>query len=504
MKKRMGMIRYFLFFLLLVLASCGNSFLDTRPTDKLGQGEALSVQSNVYAALNGIYRKMVDQYMGNQACGGEPSVCILRDCLGEDVVIPDASNGYYVASARWTDHRDALSIVNEFPFSFYYYLILQSNLILEAIGGEGAFHIPVEDTVQMRGIRGETLCFRAWAHFQLLQLYGHRYESGGINAAPGITYRTSPRPDVLCRNSVADCYALIHRDLDSAIYYLRDYTPVSVTHISQKVAYGIKARVAQVQQDYAGTARYASLAIQLAEKEGFRLMEGEECLNGFSKIVSRTREALWAANTQDDQTIAFFSFYAYMSWNFNSGAIRVAPRCVNSLLYAGLADTDIRRKWWDPTGKLAGPTSAYKKYAYQNRKFEVMSTTVSAGDFAYMRLAELYLMKAEALARGGEEEDAREVLRDFVVTRDPAYVLSGNSGKALTDEIMMHRRTELWGEGFRFTDLKRLNAALDRNGTNYPKTVASVMEIPAGDVRWQWLIPESEVTGSLGIVEQND
>ena len=497
-------MKYFLFILFLALMSCGKSFLDTHPTDEMGKDEALSTQSNVYAALNGIYRRMVDQYMGNQACGGEPSMCIFRDALGEDVVIPTASNGYYVGTARWLDHRNATAVTNEFPFRFYYYLILQCNLILEAIGDSGPFLIPVEDSLQMRAIRGEVYCFRAWAHFQLLQLYGYRYDPNGDNLLLGITYRKNSGATVLERHSVKDCYDWMHEDLDSAIYYLSDYTPVSVTHISRKVAYGIKSRICLAQQNFKLAASCASLAIQEAREEGFRLMKGEECLNGFSKLISRAREALWAANTQDDQTVAFFSFYAYMSWNFNSGAVRVAPRCINSLLYEQIAETDIRRKWWDPTGELTGPTSAYKQYAYQNRKFEVVNTAVSAGDFAYMRLAELYLTKAEALARQGLEQEARETLYDFVVTRNPNYPLSSNGGTDLIDEIMVQRRIELWGEGFRFTDLKRLNVLLDRNGSNYAKTVAQIMEVAADDVRWQWLIPDTEIENSLGVVVQNE
>lgn len=245
-----------LFFLLVIfsIVSCGKSFLDTHPTDELGKEDALSSQSNVYAAMNGVYRKMVDQYMGNQACGGEPSMCMFRDCMGEDVIIPTASNGYYVGSARWLDHRNATSVVDEFPFRFYYYLILQCNLVLEAIGESGSFLIPVEDSVQMCGIRGEALGFRAWAHFQLVQLYGQRYVAGELNTAAGVTYRKKPKTEVLKRDNVEDCYAYIHRDLDSAINYLMDYTPVSVTHLSLKVIYGIKARVFLTQQDYVSAA----------------------------------------------------------------------------------------------------------------------------------------------------------------------------------------------------------------------------------------------------------
>ena len=40
----------------------------------------------------------------------------------------------------------------------------------------------------------------------------------------------------------------------------------------------------------------------------------------------------------------------------------------------------------------------------------------------------------------------------------------GNTGAKLADEIMTHRRIELWGEGFRWFDLKRLGLPLDRTG----------------------------------------
>lgn len=55
---------------MLTLVACNEDFLATRPTDQLGQEEALATDKNIYAAINGMHRKMVAQYMGNQACGG--------------------------------------------------------------------------------------------------------------------------------------------------------------------------------------------------------------------------------------------------------------------------------------------------------------------------------------------------------------------------------------------------------------------------------------------------
>ena len=499
------MNRYtYLLLLIFFLSSCNADFLDTSPTDQWGDKEVFSSQSGAYAALNGIHRKMVAQYSTNMMYGGEPSMCIFRDCLGEDVVVPSTKNGYFVAALQWQDHRNSASETVSFPFKFYYSLILQSNLILESIGTGVDCPFPVMDTLQLEGIRGEAYCFRAWGHFQLVQLYGKRYVAGILNSQPGVPYRESSDSSPLARASVEECYRRIHRDLDQSIRWLERYQPVNATHISLKVAYGLKARVYLAQQNYADCARYAGLAIRVAESDGCYLMSGDECLNGFSRLLSQSGEALWCANTQDDQSVAFFSFYSFMSWNFYSSAVRNSVRCINSRLYSELSAGDIRLRWWDPTGKIGVPSVAYRQFAYQNRKFSVENTTVSAGDYPWMRLSELYLMKAEALARSGDDAGARKVLYDFMVTRDESYQLSSFSGERLCEEIMTHRRVELWGEGFRFTDLKRLNQGLDRNNSNYLKSVASVMEVEAGSPMWEWLIPEAEINASMGLVVQND
>jgi hypothetical protein len=65
----------------------------------------------------------------------------------------------------------------------------------------------------------------------------------------------------------------------------------------------------------------------------------------------------------------------------------------------------------------------------------------------------------------------------------------------LINEILIQRRVELWAEGFRFFDLKRLDQPLDRTTVpNYVSaSVGGVMQIPAGDSRWQFVIPISEL-----------
>ncbi|MNS22612.1 SusD family protein [compost metagenome] len=118
-----------------------------------------------------------------------------------------------------------------------------------------------------------------------------------------------------------------------------------------------------------------------------------------------------------------------------------------------------------------------------------------------MRVAEMYLIEAEAKARLGNA-DAAAVLFEFEKTRNPSYTLSTNSGQALVDEILLQRRIELWGEGFRFYDLKRTNSALDRTNSNHDSGITNgVMNVAPSDKRWQWLIPKAEIDANPLIIQ---
>jgi hypothetical protein len=85
--------------------------------------------------------------------------------------------------------------------------------------------------------------------------------------------------------------------------------------------------------------------------------------------------------------------------------------------------------------------------------------------------------------------------------RDPNYVRSTKTGNDLINEILIHRRVELWGEGHRFLDLKRMNAPLNRNGTNAIASIALLYDVAPGDVRWEFLIPRREINANSQIVQ---
>ena len=109
----------------------------------------------------------------------------------------------------------------------------------------------------------------------------------------------------------------------------------------------------------------------------------------------------------------------------------------------------------------------------------------------------MYLTAAEAYARGGNTAKAQEIFTKFQITRDPAYAGGGD----LIEEIMTSRRIELWAEGLRYFDLKRLNLPIKR-GRNFDQTFCTFLEKEAGADGWTWEIPKIE-TDNNPLCEKN-
>ncbi|GAB3199117.1 hypothetical protein ABID22_001809 [Pontibacter aydingkolensis] len=488
---------------MLVFTSCEKDYLEVQPTDAVSEQSVFTTTANAMAALNGIHRSMFIRY-DSQGQPGQGSVMIMSDMLGEDLVMTTAGNGWFNTMYKWENHRNANSGDVRFVYRFYYKIIANANMIINNIdNAEGP-------SSEKAAIKGQALTYRAWAHFQLVQLFAERYDANKKpNAQPGVPVLTENLTEGQPRLSVEEVYAQVNKDIDEAISLL----PASrneKSHFNINVAKGIKARVALTMQNWA-------IAAQLAEeaRQGFSLMNNEQYMGGFNDVSNP--EWIWGSKQIDDQQTYFASFFAYMSVNFSSTNIRTNPKAINSKLYNQIADTDIRKQMWDPKptavkndeNKTVGYDvngfiipSNFSARAYMNRKFVAAAGASSVGDVPYMRAAEMYLIEAEAKARLGLDDAAADALFTLVSSRDPEYVKSTNTSQALIDEILLHRRIELWGEGFRFLDLKRMNSELDRTGANHSTTLtANLLNMEPGVKQWQWLFPQSELNANSAVTQ---
>ena len=484
----------------LSFTSCADDYLDTAPTDAVSNVTIAQNMESLYLGLNGIHRQMISQESGYQCMGGLGGMMYIMDIEADDITW--ITNTWMKAAyLGWQCNMNESNGYNSVFWRLYYQWIMNANGLLEVLENTDVAALTGADKALYEQIKGEALMFRAFSHFQAVQTYADAYKAGGNNTQKGIPLRTVENRNEkdLARSSVEETYAFINKDLEEACSLLEGKKISELNHWSGKSAYAVRARVAMAQHKYADAAAYAEKSIQLAEAEGGKLMDASNLMNGFADITTKTNEAMYAAMTQDDQTIYFYSFYAYMSWNFSATAIRQGVKGINADTYDLMSATDLRRQWWDPTGSYADlPLTSFQAGAipYQNRKFRARDVSNAVGDVAFIRLSEMYLTLAEAYARGGNTAKAQEVFTKFQITRDPAYA----PGDILTD-IMNSRRIELWAEGLRYFDLKRLNLPLKR-GRNFDKTFCTFLEKQPGEDGWTWEIPKIE-TDNNKLCEKN-
>lgn len=485
--------------LTLIMGACKKDYLLTNPTDSVDKNAVFTTTTNAMAALNGIHRSLYIQY-SRQEEGGQGAVNLNIDYMGDDIVNTVSTTAYGVH--KWITHRSASNANNSFIYTFYYRIIANANQIIDNIdNAEGS-------AADKKSIKAEALTYRAWAHFVLVQVFGKRYDAAGNNTQAGVPIMNTSVVDGTPgkpRASVEAVYAQINSDLDLAI---TNFTGASArpnkSHFNINVAKGIKARVALTQGKWALAAQNA-----LEARTGLTLMTNAEYLAGFNTYDNQ--EWMWGSRQQEDQTTYFYSFFAYLG-TFNSTANRTVPKRMNSVLYNQIASTDVRKALWDPTGSsttflaynlpvgvVSNATASYKQGKFRN------AGTTSVGDVVNMRVAEMFLIEAEARARlaiagtATETATAQAVLFTLAKNRNPSYVLSTNTGTALLNEILIQRRIELWGEGFRFFDLKRQDLPLDRTGGNATIALSGVLSVPAGGPEWQWAIPQAEIDANPAI-----
>ncbi|WHF50495.1 RagB/SusD family nutrient uptake outer membrane protein [Chryseobacterium gotjawalense] len=495
-----------------MVSSCDRDYLETSPTDAVSQEGATQSVANLKTIINGMHRNMYYRQNSSQGQNGATGIMMYMEVMGEDLIFPATGPNWYISTLRWQDNANANSGNLFYPYDFYYGQIRTANIVLKATP------VVVGDQADKDKLMGEAYAFRAMSYYMLTQIYGKRYVPGGANTQLGVPLRLDDGYDPIPRSTVEENYTSINNDLIKAFTLLNGKSRSDKSHFNANVVKGLMARVALTQGKYAEAATYAKDA-----RAGFALMDNATYKSGFNNY--NVSEWIWGYKPLDSTSDYFGNFMGYMSRNYNSSQIRQAPKVVNNLLFNKFAATDVRTQVIDPTGKhlslfweekngvqvIKDAFKAYTLVPYTSQKFLSVNASgsvdysVSLGDIPFMRAAEMYLIEAEALARDNKEAQSKIVFNEFEKNRNPSYVGATTTGQAYIDEILNSRRLELWGEGFRFLDLKRLNLPLDRTGTNQVSVVTNnLLTVPAGDKRWTWLIPQGEIDASKGLVKQND
>ncbi|MDR0572843.1 MAG: RagB/SusD family nutrient uptake outer membrane protein [Tannerella sp.] len=495
--------------MMLSVVSCSSDFLETFSSQGVDEGTIFMNTDNAQAAMEGIYKLMYYNGDQDQNYMGYETMLVMSDLMGEDILF-GKSTTLFLQSYNWSVHRNITSNMMNYCYKYHYNIIANVNTVLDniddATGPEN----------EKDYIKGQAYVVRAAHYFNLVRMWGKRYRRGENNDQLGVPLvidpETSETPQP--RATVEQVYQAINDDLDKAIEYLDgSLTRTNKIRPNRSVANGLKSRVLLSQGKWAEAAQFAKAAITSENKLSETI---------FTETPSRfcdqsNSEWMWGTKRIPAENEGFSSLQVFFG-NTDAITSRNGPKCIYNVLYHKISDTDKRKGMFAATQAIANssafvrPNESTSVPAYYNNKYLVPNHADPQVDCPYMRIAEMYLNEAEGYARDGQDALAQQALFDLIVTRDPAYTKSTNTGSALIEEILLHRRIELWGEGFRYFDLKRLNLPCIRNeeavlpnGTkqtsNHNASIAQFMEIPAGDKKWEYLFSDNELNNNPNIVQ---
>ena len=445
---------------------------------------------------------------------GYPAIMMWSDSRGTDMVSPVTGYNWFSSAVEYTDIQPTGVGTNLFWRTMYKQLYAV-NAVTKMIN-------PDTEDDDLKFYLANAYAIRAFDYFTLAQFYQHTYV--GNENKPCVPIITENNQDEAgangcARATVAEVYAQIISDLNAAIELLSNTKTErpDKRYVSLEVAYGIRARVNLVMNNWADAAADAEMALK-GDATPYTMDQVSK--PGFSEI----EDASWmwgclVAETDRTVTSGICNFPSHMG-SLNYGyASAGAWRYINKSLYDAIPASDVRKGWWldenQESPYLNAEQAAYVAEtdipAYTQMKFgcykDEVNTSTNANDIPLMRVEEMYLILAEAQAMAGDPAAGAATLESFVKTyRDPEYTCKAENAERVQEAAWKQRRIELWGEGFNYTDLMRLKKNIDRRGAGYqPEAVfnISATEGEAGYDARIFPIPQSEVEANLLITENN-
>ena len=485
------------------LTACDKDYLETKPEDKIDKEVILGSTNYAELAINGICRSMSKQYLDTQGMNGEGTILNWYGTFTGNDAQKCNQTGW---AALWnsTYHLRTSSIYLYYPWFYYYKMVSNANAVIcsidQATGTESdkAF------------LKAQALTFRAYSFFRLAQLYAHRWKDEQGNT-PGIVLRLDESTGDIPLSNLTETYAQIYKDLDEAIslYNKSDRDREEYYQPGLDVAYAIYAKAALTREDWQNAAKYAALA-----RDGHSLM-GAAYTDGFH---TPNNEWIWSVYDAEDQTIYYYSFFAYIGANSSAGACRNYPVAISKELIDQIPESDSRRWLYlvpsdeeyaecNAAGRSTKKLYKRAKEEYKDRMYEtslvfaymqykfLVDFYPGGGSFPVIRAAEMYYTEAEANCHLGKEAEAQQLLYEAVKPYDAEYTKSDKTGDDLLAEVKLYRRFDLWGEGNDWFDFKRWGDPIVRKtkakGGSFHTTFAVTIKPEDGN-NWTWAIPEKE------------
>lgn len=475
--------------LIIFAASCDKDRLSPLPQTQLSDVVAFETPERVEQLVRGMYSGV----KSGQFYGGR--YLVYNEIRGEDF-LNQTQNGVTAFQAwNFTEQPTTNEVQNLWGAA--YAAINRINVVMNGLATS-----PISDTLK-RQYEGEARFLRALSYFGLITMYARPFwDNNGSN--PGVPLRLQPETSSgnndLARASVAEVYARIIKDLDSAELLLplnrggNTGSANNTTRAHRNTAIALKTRV------YLNMRNYASV-----------ITEG-------NKIVSQSAPFVAPSGVphrlEPDIKTVFppagggpSTLENILSFPFTSLDLPGTQNGLGSYFNpspAGLGDyylNDVNGIITDPSWKTTDARRAYLQTASGKTYLRKWPTTPHTDWAPIIRYAEVLLNLAEAEARTGTGTgvSARALALVNAVRQrsDPSTTLTASSQVELINVILRERRIELLGEGFRALDIMRL-------GLTFPAKSGGGLSAPAvapNSPQYIWPIPLSELLVNKAVVQ---
>lgn len=432
--------------LLFATASC-DDFLQTEPVTSLPQDQLIVDAATATAALNGAYDGLQSgSYYGL-------SLLLLGDLTADNTVWTGTFQylGDVTTNRIQADNAEVTSM-----WTAIYQQIDRDNVILERTPT-----VPSIPAAVRNDVMGQAYFMRALGFHNLVKFWG---------AVPTpVKPVVSPKDaQTYTRTPVVDVYTQILKDLDSAAALTQNST--NLRYATVMAARALRTRVLFYRAGLPGNAG-AQADYQAALDLANVVLAGRDTLvvpyaDLFTAAGTNTTEDIFRVAFNATETNAISNYYLQV------GRAEVAPSTnIDGAYTAG----DARKAWSiRPSGNAGRPLNG-NKYAARPGTEHVH----------VIRLAEIVLIKAEALARLNR---LAEAVAEYNKVRIRAGIAKHTLGTEVTtqaqvlSQIELERRLELAFEGDRWPDLNRLGRAVAVKGIA-DRAGQALMPIPLRDIR---------------------
>ncbi|WP_316744057.1 RagB/SusD family nutrient uptake outer membrane protein [Pedobacter antarcticus] len=465
-------------FVILMIAVSGCKNLDVVPSDATDTNTLIKTPEGLTNALNGAYALFKDHISFNGSVDMNNMYLRqfyqLSDFASDDIVCGQITEDPLFYSFNLS-HSPGQSNTR-FYWYVSYKIITGVNTIIDAVENSG------KNDSQTQQLLGECYFLRALCHFNLVRLFAQPYSVN--SAAPGIILRLSANEESKkARSTVAEVYASVLEDAEKAATLMT--VPRGVQYASREAAWALLSRVNLYKEDNAKAIAYATNVINSGK---FSLETKATYPSLFAQAQSSKETIFCVAFTAVDDYGKFGSIASMIYSDGNSGwGEEFASSSLRSLM--SKHPEDIRWSYIIPSKN--GDGTIEKKNGievYYISKFSFQGGLPNLSSPILFRLAEMYLNRAEALAKSGNTAGALADVDAIRTNRGlEASLYNGvlPSGASVLDVVLDERRIELAFEGQRTYDVYRNKRKLNKAYWGYhlqglKETDVDLSKVPSG------------------------